>query len=1369
MHIDRNARLTRHALPLIAILFAVAAPRALAANLPSGDAPFTLAPKDLYDAATNVSPADGESIVVLTEEERFTFDGTGHARHASYLVYKVVNQQGADDWSDVQADWDPWLGERPKLRVRVVAADGAVHELDGATIADKPAGDDGDDLYGDGRSLRAPLPAISPGAVVEELVVWEDHEPFAGAGTVVRNYFGRNVRVERSVLTIDTPAELPLRYVTELLPDLQPRRTEANGLVTTTFERRSIKALEDSEPHLPGDVPAYPAVAFAVGTTWERAAAEYSNIVDRRIEGGDVRALAARLTQDRTGRDDKARAILGWLSREIRYTGVEFGEAAVVPSTPSETLARKYGDCKDKATLLVALLRASGIPAYIALLNIGARLDVPRDLAGTSLFDHAIVQVPATPDAPGDLWIDATADHARLGQLPVDDSGRWALVARVDGGGLVRTPEAQSAENVTAETREIVLAEQGPAKLSEISHPLGSFETGYRDAYVDKKDKDTLKALADYLKGEYLAKGLDRMERTDPSDLDRPFELVLEANSVRRGWTDLDAASAAIDLSGMFRSLPREAKTRPVEAPDEPKKPPRTGDVQLPEPFVADWRYRIVPPPGYRADPVPKDVSLDLGPAKLTQSYAIAPDGAVEAHLRFDTVKRRYTPAELVALRDQVVAITDGEMININFRPLGRVLLDEGKVRESFQSWHALIAQHPKEALHHLQLANALLVAGLGEAARDEARVAVKLEPKSALAQKTLGNILTYDLVGRQFRGGSDYAGAQSALRAAIKLDPEDHDTVGELAILLEHDAAGLRYGPGAKVAQAVEVYRSLTSEQLAAIRLPNNLAYALFYSGDFAGAAKNAATLNPVPKALAVACEAAIDGGAAGIAEARRRATSDEDFHTTTRTAGNMLMAVRRYPEAADLHEAGSGGSDAARTMALVSYLRGAKPHEGAPPGNTPTDAVLRAFGMAVSPEMTLEAWRPLFSRNAWAVNEGRDDSEGDELERSGLARQVRGSLARMGISTEVMLDLMPVLLSKVEGSDETAWRQSLQIPGGKRMSMIVVKEQGQYRILYDGNGRDLSAVGLEVLERAGKGDLEGARVLLDWARDELRLAGGEDPWAGPVLPRIWTRGAPADAATMRLAAAALMAGNRSMARQAVDELGKATASGPPVRDAVSLAVVLGYSTLRDYPKMLEHVEPLATRYPSSARLFQLRIAALNGLDRFADAAALAEKRMADLPDDLDAPRALASNAFAQGHAAEAYERMKRLIDDGRAEAQDYNVTAWWSLFFDRPDGPDIDNGIRATQARSDFATLHTLACLYAEAGKSKEAREVLLQAMDQRGLQDPDDGAAYVLGRLAEQFGEEGIARAYYGRIAESRQKGVGTVFELAKRHGA
>ncbi|MEI9969999.1 MAG: transglutaminase-like domain-containing protein [Terracidiphilus sp.] len=95
-----------------------------------------------------------------------------------------------------------------------------------------------------------------------------------------------------------------------------------------------------------------------------------------------MKAVVEPLIEGKKSTAEEEAAIVDYLDREVRYTGIEFGEAAIVPHDPAETLAKKYGDCKDKATLLVAMLRAAGIPANVALLNVESRIDSPLDLPG---------------------------------------------------------------------------------------------------------------------------------------------------------------------------------------------------------------------------------------------------------------------------------------------------------------------------------------------------------------------------------------------------------------------------------------------------------------------------------------------------------------------------------------------------------------------------------------------------------------------------------------------------------------------------------------------------------------------------------------------------------------------------------------------------------------------------------------------------------------------------------------------------------------------------------------------------------------------------------------------------------------------------
>jgi tetratricopeptide (TPR) repeat protein/transglutaminase-like putative cysteine protease len=1317
---------------------------------------FSIDPKSLYATASEATPPDGTNITVLDDEDIFSFDANGRSVVTEYMVYKVVAQKGVEGSDSISVNWEPWHEDRPTIRARVITPDFVVHELDPKTISDAPAREDQSNLYSDQRVVRAPLPAIAPGSVVEREIVEVSNASFPGSGTGGIRTFGRvAVPVQRYRLTLDAPSSFPVQYVLQMLPDLKPQRTEADGRVKIVFEYGPSAPLEEADDYLPSGELGYPTVLFSAGTTWQRVAEGYAQIVEGVLQTAQVKSLVEKLTRGKSSPNDKEQAILAFLDKEIRYTGIEFAENSIIPHPTAETLSRKYGDCKDKALLLVAMLRAANIPAYMALLNTGRAIGVLPDLPGMGMFDHAIVYVPGNPDR----WIDPTDEYERVGQLPIEDQGRSALIVRTGTQVLVRTPEESSQANLLLEIPEIHMAENGPARVVETTQPRGCFESGYRRSYADRENKKTRENLTGYMKLQYVTDKLDRWDRSDPADLSRPFELVLESNKAKRGFTDLEAAVAAIRLEGLFGQLPEELQKR--ENPEDktadatkPKKK-RTADYELPGAFIKEWQYNIIPPLGFQPGPLPHDVKLPLGPALLTEQFSADRDGVVHADIRFDTVKRRFTVAEATELRNEVAELEESEAILIHFQPRAKILEKEGKMRESFQSYRDLIAQHPKEAVHHLQIAQALLEGGMGEAARNEARLAVKLEPASALAEKTLADILEYDLVGRKLRPGSDFAGAVDAFRAAAKLDPDDKAIVGNLAILLEYNEDGLRYGPGAKMHDAVAEYRKLTPEELAHLGLKNNLAYALFYAGEFAEARKYAETINPQPKALIVACEAAQNGSEAGIKEASKRISDDAGVKETLRAAGDMLIKLRKYSLVADLWQAGASGDGAARTMAQASIYSKARLHEEIQFQNDPKDVAMKYFLLTMDPDATIEKMEGVLSKNARAVLKNTDPEEIEKSLKEG--RRMSHRWARDGYLWDIDMDFrLQGTEPKEEGNDAIGYREKLQIPTGVKMTMFVVKEDGQYKVI--DTPRNSSSLGLEIHDRITAHDLDGAKALLDWLREEQHLSGGDDPLAGFVFPRFWTKGKDADANQMRLAAAAILVQSKPTARQGLSILEEArrTATSDTEKTNIDAALMFAYNLLDDYAKLVAVSSELARQYPESARVFSFESWALRMLGRFADAQALAQQRLKRIPDDVDAIKALHWNAIAQEDYRAAYDLMRKVVDLGKADPEDLNGMAWLTLYFARPEGPDIESALKSSQLRqNDTNTLHTLGCLYAEAGKTKEAYEVLIHAMDLRDLDEPDPNFWYAFGRIAEQYGEREIALSDYAKVTKPKRE--------------
>ncbi len=1405
---------TRRSLALSAlVLLAISAGAAIAASRPAkapqaspaapaataepweGE-PFSATPAALAAAAAKVPGEEGDDAVVLLADASYRLDETGRETYTQRLVYRVLTTAAQESWSTFEESWEPWHQERPVVRARVVTADGIEHPLDPVTLTESSQTPDDPDMFEDGKVLRAPLPAIRPGAVVEQLVTVRDTAPFFAAGVVRQHGFDSGVLVRHSRLVLDAPAAIPLRWVSRGLPGMAPRETVDDGRRRLTFEVRDLEPAEEAEPGLPPEVPRTAYVAFSTGRSWGELARRYSEIVDQAIRGSDVAAFLRSAGGPAASQLETIDRLLARMSDEVRYTGIELGEGGLIPRKPAETLKRRFGDCKDKAVLLTALLRASDIPAYVALLNAGDdEADVEPSLPGLGLFDHAIVVVPGSPA----IWIDPTDPYVRAGELPTADQGRLALIASATAAELVKTPESTSAENRQSESREFFLAGYGPSRVVSTSEYHGAVERDLRAVYAGQDGPTLRQALREYAAAAYLSGDLTAVAHSQPANLAAPLVLRMEIRNARRGFTDERNAAVGLNPAALLTHLPEEitggaaAGAAGGAAPagkgkeKEGEKPePRRGDYVFSRPLTAELRYRIVPPAGYVAQPLPPARSRRLGTATLSEEYAVDAAGVVTATLRLDTGKRRISPAEFDALRAGVRAALQEKGTRLIFDQIGELHLAAGRVREALAEFAREAAQEPRQGLPHTRIARALLAGGMGEAAREEARQAVRLEPKSALAWRALGRVLEHDELGRPFAAGFDRAGALAALRRAKELDLQDAATRGDLAVLLEHDSRGRRYTAGADLAAAVDEYRALKKELGAAggmageAAADESLLTDLVRSGRYAEARELAAGLpdSPAVGVLSLVAVAAADGVDAAIREADHRFDDNLPRAAALRSAAQLLVLARRYPEAAALIErAGRQSDDAAAQLALADLLRRIRRHEEVPPGppetpETPETLVRRLVLLAAAPSPDAGRLAALFSR------ESREAATGNSSPAAGGSwprRLAAGSATarrqlRLGdLPPEVALDFtLAALRESVSGDDATGYRVVLSFPlerDARELAVYVVREDGGYRIAALGDAR--ATLGAAALRRLRRNDLAAARRWLDWARADADADAGERPpqpqspgeAADPFLA-LWppVAGSPsaAAAADARCAALALIAPDGKTLPQL--EACRAAAAEPRRRQAFDTALCLAYGDLHRWAEMHAAAGRLLADAPGSETAERLAVRALAGSGKWDEVRALAARRLERSADDPWALELLADAALQRGNLAAAEAPLRQLAASGKATASDYNSLAWLRLQLGRVDAEALDYAQRAA-ALTDYAEpelLHTLAAVYAELGRTPEAYRIVVQAAAARPDGSPAAGDWYVFGRLAEAYGLPDAARGYYRRVAAPKLPG-------------
>jgi tetratricopeptide (TPR) repeat protein len=1310
----------------IALMFFLALPAVGTAKVTKNDNPwdrafFTAPPSELLSAAKAVPVSESEGVIVLLDEGTFSFDDEGRCTSRYRLAYRILDRTGMDNWSSISARWSPWYQERPELRAIVVTPDGAEHILSGETIDDSPASESSQNIYSDIRKVRAPLPALTVGAVVEQEIVIREKAPYFPAGSTHHFYFGNGVRELNARLVLEYPAKLQVRHVSHLLPDAKFISCEKEGRVRITMETGPMEAIEDIEPGMPGDVPRWPNVAFTTGEGWAEVAARYGEIVESRIAQGDMKSLVKETVGDTTEPGIIAAKLLERLRGEVRYTGIEFGSSSIVPGLPEETLVRKYGDCKDQAALLIKMLRTAGVPAFMALIRVGTGGDVDRNLPGMGDFNHAIVYIPGKPA----IWIDPTNRFRPAGELPVYDQDRSALIAGGPFKDLIVTPETPSKGNRQVETREFFLSEKGKARVIETTLAWGSIGAAYRQNYSQADRKEIRERLEEYARSTYLAEGISRFENSSPKNMGKPFRIYLEMDKAERGFTDEDEAVAALSPSFLAERLPE-----PLTGTDD------NSDVERKHDYL-----------------IPESGTTQFGPMSLTREYRLEKDGSVSAILRFDTVKRRLTPSEFMAARNSLRVLQNEKMTMLRFEQTGRALLAAGKYREAIAEFRRLSVLHPHEALHHDQTAMALLEIGLGYAARKEAERAVALEPDLSAAHRMLAWILQHDSFGRLRRKGFDRNRAITEYRRAIALDPGDYLAHGDLAILLEFNNEGERYGRGSDLTAAVDEYRVIRND-LKRNDLDDNLLVCLYRSERWKELKQLAISLEPSVSntqyfLLAIAGE---EGAESALKEACRRIPDPAIRRKTLATVSASLINVRHYRDAASLlQEAAKGVSNTEALRTSIKFLKSTRRFEDLPlTDRTPVGLVKYMFLSIFVPEAAKDDFLSLFARPVRK-----------ELRRSGYDRELMemmgnlGGIARKRVNEaprEVVADLtLNNLEFHIEGSDAEGYRVDLLMPSFKQgyfLRLYITKEDGKYRIIT--NNKAPNVIGLEVLRLLDSGQPEAARTWLNWARDEISLESDEDPLSAEPFPQIWTKDSTADPGRMRLAAACLLAGSEHGGIIPILAENEKGAIGE-LRTSIDSALVWAYLARKKYPDLLRLCDRLGNDYPLSPLVFRMRVRALRSMNRLDEVREVAEARLKRNQQDPEAMRMLAQLSQYQGKLKQAEEFYRKMIDAGNAVALDFNNLAWLGLFHASADGDSLKLAEHAVELSNGNSaeSLHTLAALYAASGKTAEARETILREMEISGANEPTNGDWYVEGLIAEQYGEKEAAVEAYEKV--------------------
>ncbi|WP_165371588.1 DUF3857 domain-containing protein [Pseudolysobacter antarcticus] len=216
-------------------------------------------------------------------------------------------------------------------------------------------------------------------------------------------------RLRRVVLKSPQSHKIQMRlFGPESLPEPKPQRRKDGSLDVLVFEGRDLVAAHPSG-YYPAEYSPLRWIEFSEYRDWNEAAAWAAGLFKTTIPDASVVELANTL-KSQAGAEARALAALQYVQREIRYFSISLGESSHRPSAPAVTLQRRYGDCKDKAALLIALLKELGIDAQPVLVPSQPGQSLGQKLPSPEHFDHVIVRAVV---AGHEYFLDPTVPEQR--------------------------------------------------------------------------------------------------------------------------------------------------------------------------------------------------------------------------------------------------------------------------------------------------------------------------------------------------------------------------------------------------------------------------------------------------------------------------------------------------------------------------------------------------------------------------------------------------------------------------------------------------------------------------------------------------------------------------------------------------------------------------------------------------------------------------------------------------------------------------------------------------------------------------------------------------------------------------------------------
>jgi hypothetical protein len=557
----------------------------------------------------------------------------GLTERLDHRIIRILDDRGVRSQAVQALAFDPAESTVEVRRARVMRKDGTIDEIGEERMFALASA--GYRMYYDQRQIQVGFPGLRPGDTLEVAFVRRD----IAAKNMFDTYFGDIVALSgmepRKFVEyiLEAPADKPIYFNVKV----QQKRGKDGRTIVYRHALKDVAGIKP-EQGMPGWTEVAKYLHASTYKTWDDVGKWYWALVkeqlavDKSIKGA-VKDVLAKLPANADERT-KVAAIYEHVVRNTRYVGLEFGIHGYKPYRTTDVYSRRFGDCKDKASLLKVMLAEAGIASNLVLVRTRDQGTVPGNPASLAVFNHAITFVPSL-----DLYLDGTAEWSGPNELPANDQGATVLLVKDGRGAELRTiPISKAAANVRDSKQTVTLDDRGAAVVAQDLEVAGAAASALRYEFQNPQERNERlqKAFGDL----YPGITVEKLTTRDLGDIRRPAGLAAELRVPT--W-----AADQGDGRQRFRVLGRPSRLVQSIAPNDVRK----YDLLIDVPSVERHRIRYVLPKGRRFSQLPGKETIAGEFGKFALDVRKTADGA-EIDATIELSKHRVGKGDYAAFRE---------------------------------------------------------------------------------------------------------------------------------------------------------------------------------------------------------------------------------------------------------------------------------------------------------------------------------------------------------------------------------------------------------------------------------------------------------------------------------------------------------------------------------------------------------------------------------------------------------------------------------------------------------------------------------------------------------------------------------------------